>query len=66
VPGRPEVDGDRCVHARIETATCRACVEECPMMIEHVDAIVAGLLAAERPLILLDTYERMAAIGKMK
>lgn len=26
----PEVAGERCVHARIATARCRACVEACP------------------------------------
>lgn len=26
----PEVTGERCVHAHIETAGCRACVEVCP------------------------------------
>lgn len=26
----PDLAGERCVHARIETARCRACVEACP------------------------------------
>jgi len=26
----PEINGDRCVHAHIETATCEACVDACP------------------------------------
>lgn len=26
----PEIDGDRCVHAHIEIASCSACVESCP------------------------------------
>lgn len=28
--GLPEIAGDRCVHARIETAECSRCVEACP------------------------------------
>jgi NAD-dependent dihydropyrimidine dehydrogenase PreA subunit len=27
----PEINGDRCVHAQIETATCKACVTACPV-----------------------------------
>ena len=26
----PRVDGERCVHALIEGASCRACIEVCP------------------------------------
>lgn len=26
----PEINGDRCVHALIETASCQACVDACP------------------------------------
>ena len=29
-PRVPEVIGERCVHARLQQATCRACVEVCP------------------------------------
>ncbi|ODN69407.1 succinate dehydrogenase iron-sulfur subunit [Methylobrevis pamukkalensis] len=52
-PNARAVDGARGLHAPIigegamihpdtlwSCTTCRACVEECPMMIEHVDAIV--------------------------
>lgn len=27
----PEINGDRCVHAHIETASCNACVSACPV-----------------------------------
>lgn len=53
-PGTPAVAGAGGLHAKVIGAdamihpdtlwsctTCRACVEECPMMIEHVDAIVS-------------------------
>lgn len=43
MPGRPEVDGDRCVHARIETATCRACVDVCPRQAWRLDDDGLGL-----------------------
>lgn len=33
----PELDGARCVHAAIETATCRACVEVCPRQAWRLD-----------------------------
>jgi len=33
----PELDGARCVHAAIETASCRACVEVCPRGAWHLD-----------------------------
>lgn len=33
----PELDGARCVHAAIETATCRACVEVCPRKAWRLD-----------------------------
>ena len=26
----PDINGDRCVHAHIETASCKACVDACP------------------------------------
>ena len=26
----PEIDGEACVHALVQTATCRACVDACP------------------------------------
>lgn len=26
----PDIDGERCVHGRLATATCRACVDACP------------------------------------
>lgn len=29
-PILPEINGDRCVHALIETASCQACVDSCP------------------------------------
>ncbi|MEW5787658.1 MAG: 4Fe-4S binding protein [Pseudomonadota bacterium] len=35
--GRPALDGDRCVHARIETASCRACVDACPRRAWRLD-----------------------------
>jgi ferredoxin len=33
----PELDGARCVHAAIETASCRACVDVCPRGAWHLD-----------------------------
>ncbi len=33
----PELDGARCVHAAIETASCRACVEICPRKAWQLD-----------------------------
>jgi ferredoxin len=33
----PELDGARCVHAAIETASCRACVEVCPKSAWRLD-----------------------------
>ncbi|MFK8250356.1 DUF3483 domain-containing protein [Ancylobacter terrae] len=41
-PDRPIVGAGALVHPDTlwSCTTCRACVEECPMMIEHVDAIV--------------------------
>lgn len=33
----PELDGARCVHAAIETASCRACVDICPRGAWHLD-----------------------------
>ncbi|MBF9000959.1 (Fe-S)-binding protein [Vibrio nitrifigilis] len=37
---RPIVDGVLNAETLWSCTTCRACVEECPMMIEHVDAVV--------------------------
>ncbi|MCQ8780757.1 DUF3483 domain-containing protein [Mangrovibrevibacter kandeliae] len=39
---RPVIGADAMIHPDTlwSCTTCRACVEECPMMIEHVDAIV--------------------------
>ena len=34
---QPELDGAGCVHAAIETASCRACVESCPMNAWRLD-----------------------------
>ncbi|MEF2071883.1 DUF3483 domain-containing protein [Consotaella aegiceratis] len=41
-PQRPVIGADAMIHPDTlwSCTTCRACVEECPMMIEHVDAIV--------------------------
>lgn len=39
-PHQPIVDGLVNADTLWSCTTCRACVEECPMMIEHVDAIV--------------------------
>ncbi|MGE8436345.1 MAG: dimethylglycine demethylation protein DgcB [Pseudomonas palmensis] len=39
-PHQPIVDGLVDADTLWSCTTCRACVEECPMMIEHVDAIV--------------------------
>ncbi len=41
-PDRPIVGAGAMIHPDTlwSCTTCRACVEECPMMIEHVDAIV--------------------------
>jgi len=33
----PELDGARCVHAAIETASCRACVDVCPRKAWRLD-----------------------------
>lgn len=33
----PEILGDRCVHAHIETASCQACVEQCPQHAWHLN-----------------------------
>jgi ferredoxin len=33
----PELDGARCVHAAIETASCRACVDICPKNVWRLD-----------------------------
>lgn len=42
----PELDsGVRCVHAAIETASCRACVEICPKKAWHLDDAVLELNA---------------------
>lgn len=35
--GLPAVDAGRCVHARIETASCRACVDVCPTRAWRLD-----------------------------
>lgn len=42
-PNRPIIGLDAMIHPDTiwSCTTCRACVEECPMMIEHVDAIVS-------------------------
>ncbi|OEY65448.1 (Fe-S)-binding protein [Marinobacter sp. X15-166B] len=39
-PGLPMVDSILDSQTLWSCTTCRACVEECPMMIEHVDAVV--------------------------
>ncbi len=39
-PHQPIVNGLVAAETLWSCTTCRACVEECPMMIEHVDAIV--------------------------
>jgi Fe-S oxidoreductase len=41
-PGLPIVGADGMIHPDTlwSCTTCRACVEECPMMIEHVDTII--------------------------
>lgn len=41
-PDRPIIGADAMIHPDTLWActTCRACVEECPMMIEHVDAVI--------------------------
>ena len=41
-PHRPIIGADAMIHPDTLWActTCRACVEECPMMIEHVDAVI--------------------------
>lgn len=33
----PEIDGERCVHAQIETASCNNCVEICPLQAWRLD-----------------------------
>ena len=42
-PDQPLVGPDRMIHSDTLWActTCRACVHECPMMIEHVDAVIS-------------------------
>jgi ferredoxin len=40
---RPEIDGARCVHAAIETASCHACVEICPKGAWHLDDVALEL-----------------------
>lgn len=37
VPALPEYDGAHCVHAAIENASCRACVDACPRHAWHLD-----------------------------
>src|SRR5262249_32097358 len=41
-PSRPIVGVEAMVHPDTlwSCTTCRACVQECPMMIEHVDAVI--------------------------
>jgi len=39
----PEINGDRCVHALIETASCRACVDVCPQQSWILDDESLGL-----------------------
>jgi len=41
-PDQPLIGADATIHPDTLWActTCRACVEECPMMIEHVDAVI--------------------------
>lgn len=36
-PGLPLIKGDRCVHALVENASCRACVEVCPHNAWQID-----------------------------
>ncbi|MCU0933369.1 MAG: 4Fe-4S binding protein, partial [Thiobacillaceae bacterium] len=43
----PELDGARCVHAAIETATCRACVEACPRGAWRLDDAALELDASQ-------------------
>jgi len=39
----PEVDGERCVHAMMEQASCRACVEGCPRQAWVIDDEMLGI-----------------------
>lgn len=39
----PEVDGDRCVHALLELASCQACVEGCPRQAWVIDDEMLGI-----------------------
>lgn len=39
----PDIAGERCVHARIETARCRACADACPRGAWIVDAETVGI-----------------------
>jgi Fe-S oxidoreductase len=57
-PGWPVVGERAMIHPNTLWActTCRACVEECPMMIEHVDAVI--------DLRRFETLERGATPGK--
>lgn len=41
------LEASRCVHARIETASCQACVEACPRSAWHLDDEELGLSAAD-------------------
>lgn len=46
MPGPPIIDPGRCVHARIETASCRACVDACPTRAWHLDDVGLDLREA--------------------
>lgn len=46
MPVQPTVDAGRCVHTRIETATCQACVDVCPTRAWHLDDEGLNLLEA--------------------
>ncbi|MDJ0808040.1 MAG: 4Fe-4S binding protein [Gammaproteobacteria bacterium] len=39
----PDIFGERCVHAKIETASCRACVDSCPRQAWLLDDESLGL-----------------------
>jgi NAD-dependent dihydropyrimidine dehydrogenase PreA subunit len=39
----PEIRSERCVHAQIETASCRACVASCPRQAWHLDDESLGI-----------------------
>ncbi|NJO15967.1 MAG: 4Fe-4S binding protein [Thioploca sp.] len=39
----PTIRSERCVHAHIETASCRACVESCPQQAWHLDDNSLGI-----------------------